>query len=160
MNLSINNKEQSLSIRLLQLEDSIAVYRLIDQSRSELKNLLWSINATLDSTTEFIKFKNNSLDRIYGVFYDTNLVGVLELRKKEDMFELGYWVGSKYRGKGLMKNAVKALVDNQIKSASITAHIREHNHASHKILQYAGLKFDHIELWQGENWLHLKREKE
>jgi RimJ/RimL family protein N-acetyltransferase len=76
------------------------------------------------------------------------------------MFELGYWVGTKYRGKGFMKIAVKQLVDSETKFHTIAAHIRETNEASHKILQNAGLTFDHVELWQGEQWLHLKREKE
>lgn len=74
--------------------------------------------------------------------------------------ELGYWVGSQYRGQGLMKIAVKQLVDSEVKNNSIVAHIRETNKASDSILHYAGLKYDHTEVWQGENWLHLKIEKQ
>jgi RimJ/RimL family protein N-acetyltransferase len=157
--LNLNRSDSLVSISLLKLADASIVYALIDESRNELKNLVWSQTATLESTTNFIEYKIRSLDSIYGVFYDDNLIGVLELRKKEDMFELGYWVGSKYRGKGFMKIAVKQLVDSETKFHTITAHIRETNEASHKILQNAGLTFDHVETWQGEQWVHLKREK-
>lgn len=156
---NINNNFLELLVRPLRGDDAMVVYNLIDESRKELKNLVWSQSATLESTTSFIDAKLNSLDKIFGVFYEENLVGVLELRKKEDMLELGYWVGTKYRGKGFMKIAVKKLVDNEIKTHTVTAHIRETNQASHKILQYAGLEFDHVEIWQGEQWVHLKRSK-
>lgn len=83
----------------------------------------------------------------------------MELRKKENMFELGYWVGTKYRGQGLMKIAVKSLVDTVVKSNTIIAHIRENNKASYKIIEYAGLKYDHTEWWQEEQWLHFKKDR-
>jgi len=158
-NSTFDTLKKLVSICLLKVEDAHSVYRLIDESRSQLKNLVWSQTATLESTTNFIDYKIKSPDNIYGIYSDDNLVGVLELRKKQDMLELGYWVGSKYRGQGFMKIAVKQLVDIESKNYTITAHIREKNQASYKILQYAGLIFDHVELWEGEQWVHLKREK-
>lgn len=149
-----------ISIEPLTIEHSETLYHLIDESRSELKNLIWSQNATLNSTKKFIADKNQSQDNIFGVFYEDILIGVLELRKKEKFSELGYWLGTKYRGYGLMKTAVKNLVDEKIINGSIIAHIRANNKASYNILKYAGLHYDHSELWENEQWLHLKRNKE
>jgi RimJ/RimL family protein N-acetyltransferase len=149
-----------IAIKLLNIDDAIQLYALIDESRSGLTNLTWSKNSTLETTLDFLKYKIEIKDKVYGVFYENKLAAVLELRKKDDMLELGYWVGTQYRGKGIMKVAVKNLVDNEVKSNTITAHIREGNKASYQILQYAGLTYDHTEVWQGENWLHLKRIKE
>lgn len=114
-------------IKLLNEEDSSKVYLLIEESRSELINLIWSKEATLESTLKFIKDKIEIEDKIFGIFHYGNLAGVLELRKKETFSELGYWLGTKYRGKGLMKEAVKMLVDKEIKNTDIIAHIREIN---------------------------------
>lgn len=161
MNTSNLQNEISVSIKLLTLKDTAKLYQLIDESREQLTNLVWSQSATLESTISFLENKLASNDKVHGVFHNTNLVGVLELRKKEqDIFELGYWVGTQYRGKGFMKNAVKELVAQEVKSTAIIAHIRECNHASFKVLTNAGLNYDHTEMWQGEPWLHLKREKE
>lgn len=158
--LPLTSQNNFITIQLLTVEYAKAVYKLIDESRPQLKNLIWSQNATLESTIIFIQNKQQSQDNIFGVFHNDNLIGVLELRKKESFSELGYWLGTQYRGQGLMKFAVKNLVDKQIKLNTIIAHIRETNKASYQILKYAGLTYDHSELWQGEEWLHLKRDKE
>lgn len=156
-NLIVIEKNQTIEIKRLDSKDGQIVYSLIEESREDLKNLVWSQSATLESTEKFLMDKNNSQDQVYGVFLDNTLVGVLELRKKEEFSELGYWLGSHYRGNGIMKLAVKALVDEKIKETPIIAHIREKNHPSHKILEFAGLDYDHCEIWENEEWLHLKR---
>lgn len=156
-NSLITSQNNLITVQLLTVEDSEKVYQLIAESRSELKNLIWSQNATLESTIVFIKNKKQSQDQIFGVFNNDTLIGVLELRKKEEFTELGYWLGTKYSGQGLMKLAVKNLVDKQFNLNTVIAHIRANNKASYQILKYAGLAYDHSELWQGEEWLHFKK---
>ena len=156
----LTSQNNLITIQLLTVEYAKAVYKLIDESRPQLKNLIWSQNATLESTIVFIQNKQQSQDNIFGVFNNDNLIGVLELRKKENFTELGYWLGTKYSGQGLMKFAVKNLVDKQCKLNTIIAHIRANNKASYQILKYAGLTYEHSELWQGEEWLHFKKNKE
>lgn len=159
-NLTCIHENKIIEIERLNKQHAIMLYHLIDSSREQLKNLTWSQNATLESTQQFIDAKNKSEDQVHGVFYDNNLVGVLELRKKDDnMFELGYWLGTQYRGHHIMPCAVKTLVENKILSHSIVAHIRENNIASYKVLEHAGLVYDHTEVWEGENWIHLKRQQ-
>lgn len=160
MNTSNVSTKTFLTIKLLVITDAAQLYQLIDQSRMQLTNLVWSQSATLESTITFLENKLASSDKVHGIFQNKKLVGVLELRKKEDMFELGYWVGTKYRGRGIMKTAVKQLVDHQVKYHAIIAHIRQSNEASLKVLTNAGLKYDHTEMWQGEPWIHLKIDKD
>lgn len=142
--------QTTIKIRMLTENDGDILYRLIESSRHQLKNLVWSKDATLESTIQFLKQKLSSLDLVHGVFLNNNLVGVLELRNKFDKLELGYWVGAAYRGQGLMKIAVKQLVDKEVQYNTIIAHIREANQASLHILQYAGLSYDHTEVWENE----------
>jgi RimJ/RimL family protein N-acetyltransferase len=146
-----------ITLKALTTEDTSILYTLIDDSRAGLTNLVWSKDSTWESTKEFINYKNKSQDEIYGVLQDEVLVGVLELRMVNKMWELGYWLGTQYRGQGIMKVAVKMLIDNVVKTRSVTAHIRAGNQASYKTLIYAGLTDHHTEFWQGEEWLHLKR---
>lgn len=156
--LTCMHEDKLVNIKQFQAKDAEILYSLINNSRADLKNLVWSQTATLQSTKQFITIKNNSEDKVHGIFYDNKLVGVLELRKKENnIFELGYWLGSQYRGQHLMQCAVKLLVEEQVKKYNIVAHIRENNIASYKVLEHAGLVYSHKEIWEGENWIHLKR---
>lgn len=151
---------KTIHIKKLNIQHATVLYDLIDNSREQLKNLVWSQTATLQSTKQFIENKNKSQDQVHGVFYENVLVGVLELRQKENnVFELGYWLGTEYRGQHIMPCAVKTLVESKINSATIIAHIRENNIASYKVLSHAGLIYSHTEVWEGENWIHLKRQQ-
>lgn len=157
-NLTCMHENKMIEIKALNLKHTNMLYDLIDSSREQLKNLTWSQTATLDSTKQFIVNKNKSEDQVHGVFYDNILVGVLELRKKENnIFELGYWLGTQYRGQHIMPCAVKTLVESKVEDTTIVAHIKETNLASYKVLNHAGLVYSHKEVWEGENWIHLKR---
>lgn len=147
-----------LKLKLLTTEDAPIVYSLIDQSRAHLGNLVWAHTATLDSTAAFLAEKSTSSDTVRGIFEEGALVGVIELRAKEQEMELGYWLGSEYRGRGIMRSAVKMLVDEVVETTTVIGHIRATNVASNHTLTFAGLTPSHCEMWQGEEWLHFKRE--
>jgi RimJ/RimL family protein N-acetyltransferase len=146
-----------LELKVLSDLDAPVVYNLINNSRGHLGNLVWAPTATLESTTEFLRTKSLSEDTVRGVFEDGVLVGVVELRAKDDAMELGYWLGYSYRGRGIMREAVKMLVD-ALPETTIIGHIRAKNIASNHTLTFAGLTQSHCEMWQGEQWLHFKRE--
>lgn len=78
----MNNLTNIVTIKPLTIHDTEVVYHLIDQSRADLKNLIWSQSATLESTKKFIEYKNNTKDKVFGVFQDNSLVGILELREE------------------------------------------------------------------------------
>jgi RimJ/RimL family protein N-acetyltransferase len=101
-----------------------------------------------------LKKKLLSNDTVYGIFEGGEFVGMIELRDKNPSWELGYWLGTKYRGRGIMKEAVKLLVKS-VKDRPVTAHIRFSNIASYKTLIYAGLHDDYTETINSELWKYL-----
>ena len=151
--------ENSIELKKLSLNDAYILYSLIDDSRQYLQNLVWSKSATLESTQKFLKEKINSEDEVFGIFFNNILTGILEVRKKENLLELGYWLGNKYRCLGIMKFSVKKLVDQKIKDNGIIAHIRKNNFSSHKILLFAGFEYDYSEIIENEEWIYLKINK-
>lgn len=59
--------------------------------------------------------------------------------------ELGYWLGRKYWGQGMMTVAVRLMVDygfQQLKLARIYAHVFPFNKASARVLEKAGFSYE------------------
>lgn len=156
LSTQLEDTSRTTYLSLLTVRDADRLYKLISESRDGLKNLTWAADATLKSTTSFLAAKSSSNDKVYGVFTGHGLVGVIELRDKGDVYELGYWLGTKHRGQGLMKDASKYLVEEASKRRPVVAHIRVGNIPSFKTLVHAGLRPDHVETWEGEDWLHLR----
>lgn len=143
-----------ISLTKLSSFHSNDLYALIDRSRESLRNLVWAAEATLNSTYDFLATKASSDDVVYGIYRDRELVGVLELRDKDANFELGYWLGSSYRGNGIMVQAVKPLVQKVSPYKPVVAHIRAGNRASMSVLTRSGLIEHHREMWRDEEWIH------
>lgn len=143
------------------------LYGLVDISRQDLTNLIWSASATLESTHKFLQEKSGheSKDAVFGIFlYDgeddyyhldppsTRLAGCVELRDMGDHVQLGYWLGTPYRGQGIMQEAVKKLLENQrFMDRPITVRIRSGNVKSLAIVKGAGF----VETSNDEEWTSL-----
>lgn len=58
---------------------------------------------------------------------------------------VGYWLGKEYRGKGIMTEAVKAVIafaTKTFKVRRLTAEVFKHNPASKRVLEKAGFKVE------------------
>lgn len=74
-------------------------------------------------------------------------VGVISLEKIKlgHKAELGYWLGRKYWGKGIMTKAVRAVLKHgfrRYKLRRIQAHVFTSNQASVRVLEKAGFKLE------------------
>lgn len=68
----------------------------------------------------------------------------IRLREGEDHWNIGYWMHPDYQGKGLMTEAVVAVVNwgfFQLKAQRITSEHASWNEASGKVLQKAGFQY-------------------
>lgn len=149
-----HDDSQVVSIAPLRVGQASELYLVIDKSRAYLKNLVWAADATEKSTHEFLTAKAASADTVYGIYVNADLVGTLELRDRDGVYELGYWLGVGHRGQGVMVQAVEPLVTVKKYIKPVTAHIRAGNHASMSVLTRSGLTEHHREMWQGEEWIH------
>lgn len=137
----------SMSLSLLQPKHIAELYALVVVSRHGLTNLEWSKTATFESTAQFVHSQNSS-HKLFGVYTkDYNLAGCLSLRLQEDQSSssllLGYWLGTPYRGRGLMDKAVGLMLYEYHKYFTvqeIQARIRKENEKSIRIVENAGFK--------------------
>ncbi len=87
----------------------------------------------------------------YAIANQNELIGGIGVKFKEDVYrfswELGYWLGEPFWGKGIITEAVKVFTKylfSQYNIRSITANVFEGNKASMKVLSKAGYKLDGV----------------
>lgn len=119
MNFEIKVNE-TVSLKLLHVEDAQTVYNLVDRNREHLRPWFPWADTTLsvDDSKIFIEKcrdgfeQKKSLD--LGVWYEGEYVGSMgfhTIRKTHEWVEIGYWLSKDCTGKGIMTECVKAMVN-------------------------------------------------
>lgn len=91
-------------------------------------------------------YKKRNPDEIsFVIEIDKKAVGGMGIRKviKSHKAEIGYWLGRKYWGRGIMTEAVKQLTDyafKRFKLKRVYAEVFSFNKASSRVLEKAGFK--------------------
>lgn len=107
---------------------------------------------TKKDAEEWIAFSKNSNDGLnYAIANSIEAIGGIGVRFKEDVYrfswEIGYWLGEPFWGKGIMTEAVKVFskyIFNRYNIRSLIANVYEGNTASMKVLKKAGYKLDGV----------------
>lgn len=111
---------EDLSLRLLSGLDAEQLFKLIDESRSHLRQWLPWVDdmSSVDDSKRFIEHSmllfNNQQALTTGIFYQNKLAGLAgynEFDWKNRSGSIGYWLGSRYQGKGIMTQVVSALIE-------------------------------------------------
>jgi ribosomal-protein-serine acetyltransferase len=117
--IKINNE---LYLRKISLHDADEVFDIIDSDRDHLRTWLPFVDLTFNSknTKEFVEqlSKPFSQELVFTIcFADkiTGLIGFKEIDKINKKLEIGYWITSKYQGKGLVSASCKVLIENAFK---------------------------------------------
>ncbi|WP_424358251.1 GNAT family N-acetyltransferase [Methanocella sp. MCL-LM] len=106
-------------LRLLEASDVHEIFELIDSSREHLRPWLpWvDVTVTPEDTATFIRrsLEQHEKDEaiILGLLYRGKIAGVVSLVTidwENEKAEIGYWIGTRYRGRGLMTRACSTLV--------------------------------------------------
>lgn len=112
--------DQDISLRLMSELDADELFILIDESRDHLREWLPWLDDTqyVGDSRKFIQDSlllfNNREGLTTGIFYKGELVGVggfNEYDWKNKIGYIGYWLGGRYQGKGIMTKFVKAITD-------------------------------------------------
>ncbi|MGB9598671.1 MAG: GNAT family N-acetyltransferase [Minisyncoccales bacterium] len=110
----------------------------------------------LKDAKDFIKKSQNSLkkrkDFVFGIELrdKKRVIGVISLENidfEHKHGELGYWLGKKYRGKGIMTEAGKLVLNfafEKLKLHRVDAGVFSDNIASQKVLKKLGFKKEGI----------------
>lgn len=120
LRMFIHKINDDLSLKLIELKDSERVFELTDQSRGYLREWLPWLDSTteLEDTKEFIKgclkgfAENKSLNTV--ILFKGEIVGVAgfnTINWSNKIAQIGYWLGEKFRGNGIMTEVAKTLTD-------------------------------------------------
>jgi len=110
--------DKDISLRLLSGLDADELFILTDESRNHLREWLpWLDDTqTVNDSRKFIEHSmtlfNNRQGLTIGIFYKGELVGVggfNEYDWKNRIGYIGYWLGNRYVGKGIMTKVVYVL---------------------------------------------------
>jgi len=142
--------DNNLSLELLETTDAEELLNLIDSNRSYLKEWLAWLDRIkeVNDTKSFIKntkeqyASDNGFQA--GIFYDNKLIGVIgivDIDWQDKKTEIGYWIDSKYQGKGIITKSCKVIIDyafNKLKLNKVEIHCAENNKKSQGIPKRLG----------------------
>jgi RimJ/RimL family protein N-acetyltransferase len=100
-----------------------------------------------DARRFLVAVHSGAMGHVFGLEMDGQLVGTIGLVPREDVerltAEIGFWLGSAFRGRGLATAAVEtltALAFDRLALARVEAHVFSGNHASARVLEKAGFE--------------------
>ena len=142
--------DNNLPLELLETTDAEELLNLIDSNRSYLKEWLAWLDRIkeVNDTKSFIKntkeqyASDNGFQA--GIFYDNKLIGVIgivDIDWQDKKTEIGYWIDSKYQGKGIITKSCKVIIDyafNKLKLNKVEIHCAENNKKSQGIPKRLG----------------------
>ena len=149
------DQEISLSLPRPKI-DAEPLFKLLDESRNELKTWLPRFSDVKDKTDEE-KFLStvmahfgtgNSLNAM--ILYQDQPVGMISFNQfhlTKQSTEIGYWLGTKFVGKGIMHRAVLGMCDlgfRDYQVHKIEIHAAVENQRSNSVAKKAGFNFDGV----------------
>ena len=83
------------------------------------------------------KIMANQMNIFKAILCNGQLVGSLVSWEMEGEWEVGYWLGKEYWGKGIATQAVTEYV-NSVQTRPLMAHVARHNVGSRRVLEKCG----------------------
>lgn len=120
--------DEEITLKLLVLTDSQALFQLTDQSRESLREWLgWVDNTkTVDDSRSFIEHTLQVYDDKKGlhagIMYQHELAGIIGFNSFDwtnKIGKIGYWLATDFQGKGIMSRAVRSLIDYAFSELSL-----------------------------------------
>ena len=95
-----------------------------------------------EDAVSFITFvMSDKIHPSWPIFFHDEFAGMIGLVMQNDVYkhsaEIGYWIGSKFHGKGITTEAVRLVCDHafdKLKLTRLFASVYESNYASQKVL--------------------------
>lgn len=111
--------DDEITLKLKEYQDSEALFELIDQSRSHIRQWMTWVNV-VESAEDVNKVTRKHLQEFtdrkaihFIILYKGNVAGSVNIHHldwKMKSAEIGYWLGDKFTGKGIMLRAVESLL--------------------------------------------------
>jgi ribosomal-protein-serine acetyltransferase len=156
--------DDDLFLKQLDLEDAPEIFDLVDENRAFLRQWLpWlDGNTTLSDSESFIQFTLNSFQENqnvnFSIHYKNQIVGTVgqhEINWTNKHTTLGYWLGEKFNGKGILTRSLEAVINyslNTLELNLVTLAAAVENKKSRAIPERLGFSFEGIE--RQREWLY------
>ncbi|MDP4087033.1 MAG: GNAT family protein [Bacillota bacterium] len=116
----VHKIDESVSLKLIELNDAEKIFKLTDKSRNYLREWLPWLDNTIrvENTKEFIQsclkgyIENKSITTV--ILFNGEIAGVAgfnSINWSNKTAYIGYWLGEEFQGKGIMTKAAKALTE-------------------------------------------------
>ncbi|MGE0190149.1 MAG: GNAT family N-acetyltransferase [Steroidobacteraceae bacterium] len=133
----------NFDLRLLTPADGKAFHTLTNDPKIATVIPFLSYPVAKKITDEWIEKNNGSTARVYGIFSkDGVLMGQVGVHLNEgDEIEVGYWIGSDFKGRGLASASLSLIIDALFKTGTdkaIYAECSPSNQASQRVLEKNG----------------------
>jgi ribosomal-protein-serine acetyltransferase len=118
--MSFLHVDENIKLKRLELEDADAIFAVVDANRNYLREWLpWvDSNATIEDTKLFVKSTQEQHEQNLGfqcgIWYRGAFAGIVGFHRIDWMnknVEIGYWLGEKFQGNGIITKSCKVLVD-------------------------------------------------
>lgn len=150
-------KFEHFTIRFLELTDTEAFFKLIDENRNRLLDYFagtvsrtHTLNSTRDFVTERVKKRGDKVYLPY-VVEDTNtqnIIGFIDVKNidwRVPKGELGCYLDEKYTGKGIGKKAFNLFINycfEELKFNKLFLRTHETNTAARKLAEQCGFEVE------------------
>ena len=146
--------DDEVSLRLFNKDDAEEFYDLTISSKSYLKEWLGWLDYTKsveDTAQNIISRCNELVDNggyplSFAIIYKGEIAGTIgfnEIHKANKIGVVGYWLGEKYQGKGIMSKTLKALINygfNDLKLNRVEIRVAVENKKSRALPEKFGFK--------------------
>ena len=154
--------DERIMARKFTLSDAASVFAVIEHNRTYLRQWMpW-----LDQTTsvahieQFIQKAQegyaNGTNLILGLWNDKQYIGVVSFNKIDGASaEIGYWISEYYQGKGVIRHALKLLIEygfQHLNLATVNIQCAINNLKSHAVAQRLG--FTQVKNIPNNEWLY------
>lgn len=145
----IETADPDIILRQLVPEDAGPLFQLIDSDRPHLsQHGDNTADKYPDEASVLRSITNNDSDKLrFGIWKKHALLGCANLTPTSPHLtasgQLGYWIGTEYEGRGIMKSVARALVqyaETTLKWYAIFGYAHKENRASLRVLYRAGLR--------------------
>ena len=142
--------DENISLKLIELKDAEMIFKLIDDSRKYLREWLPWVDTTtkIEHTKGFIQsclkghVQNNTLQTVILVNGEiVGLAGYVLINRLNKTAYIGYWLGEKFQGNGIMTKVAKALTEyafSELNLDKVEIRVATKNNKSKKIPERLG----------------------
>ena len=150
---TIRIETERLILRRFTLEDAPAMYERWASDPEVTKYLTWQPHESVETSRDYLADLTSKYDR--GDFFDWAIelkgvgvigsIGVVNICKETEQAEIGYCISRAHWGKGIVPEALKAVIDFLFDEAHFRRVFAKHdvdNPRSGRAMEKAGMKYE------------------